>query len=106
MLYAMHEATYYATSPLRAGAKLAKEFWGSPLNPASQTPMGRRIAAGADLFEGATRRYGKPAWGIDTVRVGQTDVRVRENVVWESPWVRLIQIPFPERWSDARCDAT
>lgn len=22
------------------------------------------------------------------------------------PWVRTIQIPFPERWSDARCDAT
>jgi poly(3-hydroxybutyrate) depolymerase len=91
MLYAMHEASYYATGPLRAGAKMAREFWGSPLNPAGQTPMGRRIVAGAELFEGATRRYGKPAWGIDTIRIGQTDVRVRENVVWESPWCRLIQ---------------
>ena len=100
MLYAMHEANYYATSPLRAGAKLAREFWGSPLNPASQTPLARRIAAGADLFEGATRRYGKPAWGIDTVRVGQTDVRVRENVVWESPWCRLIQ--FDRDMADMR----
>ena len=100
MLYAMHEASYYANSPLRAGAKLAREFWGSPLNPASQTPFGRRVAAGADLFEGATRRYGKPAWGIDTVKVGQTDVRVRENVVWESPWCRLIQ--FDRDMADMR----
>jgi poly(3-hydroxybutyrate) depolymerase len=100
MLYALHEASYYATSPLRAGAKLAREFWGSPLNPGSLTPFGRRIVAGADLFESGTRRYGKPAWGIDSVKVGQTDVRIRETVVWESPWCRLIQ--FDRDMADMR----
>jgi poly(3-hydroxybutyrate) depolymerase len=100
MLYALHEARYYASSPLRMGAKAAREFWGSPFNPMGQTLLGRRITAGADLIEGATRRYGKPSWNIDTVRVGQVDVRVRQTTVWESPWCRLIQ--FDRDMADMR----
>lgn len=100
MLYALHEAGYYATSPLRAGAKLAHDFWSSPLNPYSQSPLARRIVAGAEVFESGTRRYGKPAWGIDTVRIGQTDVRVRQNTAWESPWCRLLH--FDRDMADMR----
>jgi poly(3-hydroxybutyrate) depolymerase len=100
MLYAMHEARYYATQPLRAGAKAAREFWGSPLNPASQTLFGRSMFAGAELIESTTRRYGKPAWNIDQIMVGQTEVRVRPTVVWESPWCRLIQ--FDRDMADMR----
>jgi len=100
MLYAMHEAKYYASQPLRAGAKVAHEFWGSPLNPMSQTLMGRNLFAGAELIESTTRRYGKPEWKIDSIKVGQTDVRVRPTVVWESPWCRLIQ--FDRDMADMR----
>ena len=100
MLYAMHEAKYYASQPLRAGAKVAREFWGSPLNPMSQTLMGRNLFAGAELIESTTRRYGKPEWNIDSIKVGQTDVRVRPTVVWESPWCRLIQ--FDRDMADMR----
>ena len=35
MLYALHEAGYYASTPLRIAARLARDFWGSPLNPAN-----------------------------------------------------------------------
>lgn len=100
MLYALHEAAYYASSPLREAARVARDFWGSPLNPAANTDMGRRIHAGADLFTNVTRRYGKPAWNIDTIKVGQVDVRVRPTVVWESPWARLIQ--FDRDMADMR----
>ena len=100
MLYALHEARYYATTPLRAGAKVARDFWGSPFNPMSQTLLGRQMTAGADLLESTTRRYGKPEWGIDTIKVGQVDVRVRQTVVWESPWCRLIQ--FDRDMADMR----
>ena len=100
MLYAMHEAKYYATEPLRAAAKTAREFWGSPLNPASQTLLGRNLFAGAELIESTTRRYGKPDWNIDTIKLGQVDVRVRPTVVWESPWCRLIQ--FDRDMADMR----
>ena len=100
MLYALHEAAYYASSPMRAAARAARDFWGSPLNPAANTDLGRRIHAGADLFTNITRRYGKPAWNIDTIKVGQVDVRVRPTVVWESPWARVIQ--FDRDMADMR----
>jgi poly(3-hydroxybutyrate) depolymerase len=100
MLYAMHEAKYYASAPLRAGAKAARDFWGSPFNPASQTLLGRNMFAAAELIESTTRRYGKPEWNLDTIKVGQHDVRVRPTVVWESPWCRLIQ--FDRDMADMR----
>ena len=100
MLYALHEASFYASTPLRLAARAARNFWGSPLNPASESDVGRRIHAGADLFSNVTRRYGKPEWRIDTIKVGQVDVRVRPTVVWESPWARLIQ--FDRDMSDMR----
>ena len=100
MLYALHEAAYYASSPLREAARVARDFWGSPLNPAANTDLGRRMHAGADLFTNVTRRYGKPAWNIDTIKVGQVDVRVRPTVVWESPWARVIQ--FDRDMADMR----
>ncbi len=100
MLYALHEASFYASTPLRLAARAARDFWGSPVNPASTSDLGRRLHAGADLFSNMTRRYGKPAWNIDTVKVGQVDVRVRPTVVWESPWARLVQ--FDRDMSDMR----
>ncbi|CAN5354766.1 polyhydroxyalkanoate depolymerase [soil metagenome] len=100
MLYALHEASFYASTPLRFAARAARDFWGSPLNPAANSDFGRRVHAGADLFSNVTRRYGKPAWNIDSIKVGQVDVRVRPTVVWESPWARLIQ--FDRDMSDMR----
>ncbi|HEX6860277.1 MAG TPA: polyhydroxyalkanoate depolymerase [Caulobacteraceae bacterium] len=100
MLYALHEATYYATTPMRLAARAAKSFWGNPLNPASQTPAGRGLYAAADLLGAATRRYGKPEWGIDSTVVNGVEVRVRPTVVWESPWVKLLQ--FDRDMADMR----
>ena len=100
MLYALHEASFYASTPLRLAARAARDFWGSPLNPAAESDLGRRLHAGADLFSNVTRRYGKPDWRIDSIKVGQVDVRVRPTVVWESPWARLIQ--FDRDMSDMR----
>jgi poly(3-hydroxybutyrate) depolymerase len=90
MLYALHEYAYYTAGPMRMAAQMARDFWGSPANPAADTAFGRRLYASAELFANLTRRYGKPAWGIDTVKVGEVDVRVREVSAWRSPWVNLI----------------
>ena len=46
MLYALHEASFYASTPLRLAARAARNFWGSPVNPAADTDLGRRIHAG------------------------------------------------------------
>ena len=89
MLYSLYEAGYYAAAPFRAAARATRQYWSSPLNPARETPLGRRLFASADLFANLTRRYGRPEWGIDSVDIGGTEVRVRKVEAWSSPWVKL-----------------
>jgi len=89
MLYSLYEAGFYASTPLRAAALLTRDFWSSPLNPARDSEIGRRLYANADLFANLTRRYGKPAWGIETVEIDGQAVRVRPTEVWSSPWCKL-----------------
>ena len=89
MLYTLYEASYYLTTPLRSATRLTRDFWSSPLNPAKDTDLGRRIFAGADLMANLTRRYGRPAWNIDKVEIDGHSVRVRPTEVWSSPWVKL-----------------
>ena len=89
MLYALHEAGYHASTPLRLGALAVRDFWSSPVNPAADTRLGRTLYAGADLFTNVTRRYGRPEWGIDGVVIDGSPVRVRPVVEWASPWVKL-----------------
>ncbi len=100
MLYALHEAAYYAATPMRAAARLTRDWWSSPLNPARNSTFGRSLSAGADLYENVTRRYGKPDWHIDEIQVNGHPVRVRQTVVWESPWCRLVQ--FDRDMADMR----
>jgi len=90
MLYALHEYAYHAASPLRLAAQMARSFWGSHANPASDTALGRTLYASAEMFSNLTRRYGKPAWGIDTIDIDGVDVRVRQVTAWSSPWCRMI----------------
>ena len=90
MFYTLYEAGYYASTPLRFTVRAMRDFWRSTLNPARDTEFGRRMYASADLFSNLTRRYGRPAWGIDKVEVGGKSVRVRQTEVWRSPWVKLI----------------
>lgn len=100
MLYALHEAAYYATTPWRFAARAARDFWSSPLNPAAESRTGRTLYAGADLFANVTRRYGKPDWNIDSTTVNGHQVRVRPTTVWSSPWCKLIQ--FDRDMADMR----
>jgi poly(3-hydroxybutyrate) depolymerase len=96
----MYEAGYYASTPMRMAARAARDFWASPLNPANDTAVGRNLYASTDLFANVTRRYGRPAWNIDSVTIGETPVRVRPVTAWSSPWVKLIN--FARDPSDLR----
>ncbi|MDO8911149.1 MAG: polyhydroxyalkanoate depolymerase [Phenylobacterium sp.] len=100
MLYTMYEAGYYAASPLRFAARAARGFWSSPLNPAKDSDLGRRLFAGADLFANLTRRYGRPAWNVDSVEIDGKAVRVTQTEVWSSPWVTLTH--FSRNMADMR----
>ncbi len=100
MLYSLYEAGYYASAPMRFAALAARQFWSSPLNPAVDSEIGRRMFAMSDVFTNLTRRYAKPAWGIDNVTIDGHPVRVSEVEVWSSPWCKLTH--FARDVSDLR----
>lgn len=91
MLYSLHELAYLTAAPFRLGAQAARQFWSSPLNPASETAIGRTAYASAELFESLTRRYGKPDWRLDVVTIDNRPVRTTQQVVWSSPWCRMVR---------------
>ena len=100
MLYALQEYGYYAAQPWRAAARMTRDLFGSPANPLSESGMGRTIYAAADLFANVTRRYGKPKWNVNEVKINGGTARVRPVVEWSSPWCRLIH--FARDRSDLR----
>ncbi|MCO5063837.1 MAG: polyhydroxyalkanoate depolymerase [Rhizobiaceae bacterium] len=90
MFYQLYEMNYAALQPFRALSDATRILYTNPLNPWSHTPMGRMIAASAELFERSTRRYGKPAFGIDAIKVDFKSIPVVEEIVWSKPFCNLI----------------
>ncbi len=80
------------------GVKLALDF---PFNPLGKTLWGRHTSAACDVFEGLTRRYGKPEFGHETTQVNGAPVAVTETVVLSKPFCDLLHF---ERASDCTND--
>ena len=90
MLYHLYELNRAALSSARAAADACRLLFRNPLNPAAHTPLGKSAAAALELFERTTRRYRKPAWGIDTIEVRGREAAVRERVVLSKPFCNLV----------------
>ena len=90
MFYQIYEFNHAALQPYRAFADATRLFYSNPMNPLAQTPFGRSIAGMAELFERTTRRYAKPAFGIEKAVVDWKEVAVTEKVVWSRPFCNLI----------------
>jgi poly(3-hydroxybutyrate) depolymerase len=89
-LYWLYETSHAALQPARALADVTRLYFKNPLNPLAHTTYGKSIAAAAELFERSTRRYGKPEWRIDSVRVGGERAPIHISTVWERPFCRLL----------------
>ena len=79
-----------ALAPARAMSDLTRLTFRNPVNPLTHTPLGKNLAAGAELFERMTRRYGKPAFGLASTLVDGRQVAVTERVIWARPYCQLI----------------
>jgi poly(3-hydroxybutyrate) depolymerase len=88
--YQLYEMAHLAVAPARAMADATRMMFKNPVNPMAHTIVGRNIAASAELFERLTRRYGKPEFGLDEVSIDGKFYPVRENIVWEKPFCRLL----------------
>jgi poly(3-hydroxybutyrate) depolymerase len=82
--------SHAALNPARAFADAGRLFFKNPANPWSYTSFGKTMAASLELFERATRRYGKPEWHINSTVVGGEQVPVRIAPVWQRPFCRLL----------------
>jgi len=89
-LYWFYEMSQAALNPSRALADATRLFFKNPVNPLSFTTFGKTVAAGCELFERSTRRYGRPEWRIPSTLVGGERVPVHISTVWERPFCKLI----------------
>ncbi|MDR3516185.1 MAG: polyhydroxyalkanoate depolymerase [Azospirillaceae bacterium] len=90
MLYQLYDLRHVALTPLRLMAEATVTAFQNPFVPAAFTKAGRVVAAGAELVERSTRRYGKPLWGLKTTRIGEDSVAVTERIALHKPFGSLL----------------
>ena len=89
-MYWFYEMSQAAVIPSRAMADATRLLFKNPVNPWAHTTFGKSLAAGAELFERSTRRYGRPEWNISSTMVGGERVPVHITPVWQRPFCRLL----------------
>jgi poly(3-hydroxybutyrate) depolymerase len=90
MFYQLYEMNHAAMAPWRAAAESLKVAYRNPFNPLAYTSIGRTVAAGLEVFERATRRYGKPGFGLSQTVIDGKPVSVHEAVTWSKPFCDLL----------------
>jgi poly(3-hydroxybutyrate) depolymerase len=90
MFYQFYEMNHAALAPLRAAADAMRFMSNNPLNPFSQTTLGRTISASLEVFERATRRYAKPEFGLPETVIDGKPVKIIEEIVWSKPFCDLL----------------
>lgn len=91
MLYHAIEAQYLALTPFRLAADTWRDLLAHPNNPLSETTLLRAGAAACEIIGRATRRHGRPEFGIANVTVDGETVAVREKIIHGEPFCRLVQ---------------
>ncbi|TCL92858.1 poly(3-hydroxybutyrate) depolymerase [Rhizobium sp. PP-WC-2G-219] len=90
MFYQFYELNHAIMAPWRAAADAMRLAYSNPLNPLSQTYLGRTAAAGLEVFERSTRRYGKPEFGLHETIINGQPISIDEKIVWRQPFCNLI----------------
>lgn len=90
MLYQLYDIQHAALTPLRLMAEATQQTFQNPFFPGSYTKVGRAMAAGAELIERTTRRWGKPDFGLKTTRMHGREVAVTERVELYKPFCSLV----------------
>ena len=101
-LYTLHEMQHSLMAPFSMLASGSKHWMNNPMNPLSYTPMGRQMAAGSELFERMTKRYGKPVFGLNHTIIDEQKVGIREKTIDERPFCNLLH--FEKKWGRRASD--
>ena len=90
MLYQAIEAHLASLTPARLTARWMHQMMSHPMLPCSYTTGCRAAAAWLELFDRATQRRAKPAFGLHAVEIAGERVAVREAVAAEKPFCRML----------------
>jgi poly(3-hydroxybutyrate) depolymerase len=104
VLYHAYELTHAAVTPFRAAAQMGAQALRNPANPLSQTIGFRATSAAFEMFVNATRRYGKPEFGIETTEIAGETVDIEEEVVLHKPFCNLLRFKRKSVLAHARND--
>ena len=104
MLYNMYEMNHAALGPWRAAADMGLNFWQNPTNPWRSTSTAKAMSASLELFERATRRFGKPAFGLTETMIGDTAVAIKEQILLPKPFGSLLH--FNKIWPQGAAPIT
>ena len=90
MLYHAYELTHAAMGPMRTAARVSSYALRNPFFPFATSLPARATAAACDMFVNATKRYGKPEFGIFETEIADESVPVLEETVLEKPFCDLL----------------
>jgi poly(3-hydroxybutyrate) depolymerase len=97
MLYQIYETQRSFMEPFADFALAASKLYSNPVSPFGQNPFAQRISAAYDLMYRLGKDYEKPEFGIQTVKVGGTEVAIHERVEVDKPFCELRRF---KRFSD------
>jgi len=97
MLYQLYEAQRALMAPFADFAAATAKLYKHPLSPFTHVPGSQRLSAGFELMHRLGMDYEKPEFEIRSVKSGNVDVAVQEQVALAKPFCRLIRF---KRFSD------
>jgi poly(3-hydroxybutyrate) depolymerase len=89
LLYHLYDLQHLWMTPMRFAAEATHAAFSAPYAPISYTQLGRAIAATSELVERTTRRFSKPAFGLNETTIDGATVAVREETVLDLPFCTL-----------------
>lgn len=102
MIYHLYDLQHAVLTPARLGAELTRTVFRNPFNPLSYSQVGRTIAAGAEVFERVTRRFGKPEFELPYTYIDGRKVEVIEEDIVEKPFCNLLHFKRRTKRNDPK----
>ena len=104
MNYYAYEMAHAFMSPIRFGMQAMRHSLDWPLNPIRHTSFAKNMVAACEVFENITRRYGKPEFGIKSVKISALTVPIQEQVLLTKPFCNLLHFGRDENVTGKRYD--
>ena len=91
MMYLAYQNHTDLLSPLQAAASTAASYLSHEWFVLKQLPAVRKVAAACEVFSLAKLTHQRPDFRISSVRVGERELKVREEVVTTTPFATLLR---------------